>query len=1161
MYKIMKTKLLSRVIVVSQTLFLGFVLQSIFCCTLVASDLEAKSALAAIGKQTAFSFALNDKLIDLSGELSEMPGNNISLADGLKEISRTTSLEFRRINHAIPTSNFDLAAAAELKETIALQGRPVTGKVTSAEETEGVPGVSVIIKGTSQGTVTDANGEYKIDVPSRETILVFSSIGYVGQEIAVGAETVINVVMVADITALEEVVVVGYGTRKAGEVTGAVSTVTSENIQSMQITQASEALRGVAGVTVMESNTPGEGATIRIRGLGTINNNNPLWVVDGVPGGTVNPNNIESIAILKDAAAQAIYGARAANGVVLVTTKSGRKNQKPQVDVNVKTGITRNSNYYRLLNTQEYGEMLWLEAKNDGKTNFGHSIYGSGSAPDVPEYILPNRATNVDESLYDFKLSREDGDDTYLIARTSPGTDWLKEADRDAKFRDISFDLSGGGQNTIYSLQANYLNEEGILKWTGYERYSIQSNVTSDLTDWFQVGERLNVTYSEDYGHQGNNSESSVISFAYRMPPMIPVYDIAGNYSGTRGVMGNGRNPIFLLDKNQYDRRKALNTTANVYARIEPLDGLSFKTLFGVNYRSFHSKDIDYVERAHAERGLYDALTEVSNFSLQWNWTNTIEYTKAFNDLHLLTVMVGTEAIDNRFNQMIAGRTDYTLSDPSYIQLGTGIQSQSNNGSLSEWSLFSEFGRVNYSYADRYLFEGVVRRDGSSRFKGDNLYGVFPAFSVGWRISNEPFMASFKTWLSELKIRGGWGTTGNDAVGNYNSYTQFGIHLFNSFYGIDGVNGAQGSTGFYQSTFGNPAVRWETTQTTNFGVDAVLRNKLAVSLDIWQRRTTDMLYPQSVPMVYGQASVPSANVGEMLNRGFDIAIGYSGSALGGELKYNIDFNISHYKNEIVRLSGVEGEFLQGSAFREQFYSRAEKGTPFPAFYGYTVEGIFQTQQEADAWPNAFGAAGTYNKPGHYKFKDISGPEGVADNVINEYDRSYIGSPHPDLTTGLNFSATYKGFNLVAILYGSYGNDVINYARRFMDFVQFAGGRSYDRLYNSWGSPYLKDNTKAKLPMAESNDTPSQVASTAFLEDGSYLRLKNLRFGYDLNRILRLDTRSIQVYGQVSNIFTITKYSGLDPEVNNTSNSGRNMGIDAGAWPTPRQFLVGFNVGI
>jgi hypothetical protein len=337
------------------------------------------------------------------------------------------------------------------------------------------------------------------------------------------------------------------------------------------------------------------------------------------------------------------------------------------------------------------------------------------------------------------------------------------------------------------------------------------------------------------------------------------------------------------------------------------------------------------------------------------------------------------------------------------------------------------------------------------------------------------------------------------------------------------------------------------------GLDATVFKNFDLTLDVWQRRTTNMLYAKAIPQVLGQATAPSVNVGEMLNKGFDIALGYRGSALNNELTYNVNVDVSHYKNEIVKLAGVSGEILQGSAYREQIYTRTQQGRAFPEFFGYVVEGIFQTADEAAAWPKAFGSTGTYNKPGHYKYKDLND-----DKVINDLDRTYIGSPHPDFTAGLNFSVAYKGFDLYALFYASVGNEMVNYVRRFTDFVQFAGGRSYDRLYNSWGSPYLKDNTQAKLPMAETNDTQSQVVSTAFIEDASFLRLKNLKVGYDLNRVMKTKLRTLQIYGQVSNLFTITKYSGLDPEVNS---SGVNMGVDMGSWPTARQILFGVNIGI
>ncbi|MBT3384717.1 MAG: TonB-dependent receptor, partial [Prolixibacteraceae bacterium] len=1033
------------------------------------------------------------------------------------------------------------------------QQKQISGQVVD-QNGVGVPGVTIIVKETTVGTVSDVDGNYSLLVPVDAGRLIFSYIGMVSQEIEIGNLTTINVTMEADVIGLEEVVAVGYATRMAGEVTGAVTTVTATNIEEMSVIDASEALRAVAGVTVLESNTPGAGASIRIRGLGTINDNNPLWIVDGVPGGSVTPNNIESISILKDAAAQAIYGARASNGVILVTTKSGRKNQKAQVNVNVKQGISRNTNYYDLLNTQEYGEMLWLEAKNDGVTA-SHPLYGNGPTPVIPNYIRPAGASTVDLSLYDDKMLHEDGTDTYLIMEANKiGTEWMKESDRDAQFKEYTVDLTGGSEATNYAFQVGYMLEEGIMKYTGFDRFNLRSNITTNPVPWIEIGEKIGVTFSQDYGHQGDNSEGSIVSWAYRMQPIIPVLDVMGGYAGTRAEgTGNATNPVFLLDSSKDDLTKRMNVSGNTYIKINIMEGLSVRSLFGVNYSTRHSRNPGFVEVAEAERGKYASLSEGASFSMQWNWTNTLEYSKTFADLHAVTVMLGSEAIDYTYNYIDASRSQFFSKDINYMQLSTGLASINNAGGMNSWSLFSTFGRLNYAFANKYLFEGVVRRDGSSRFGGDNTYGIFPAFSAGWRISEESFMASTGNWLDELKLRGGYGTTGNDRIGNYNSYTNFAISYNNSFYPIGGANNTDGATGFYQSTFGNPDVKWETTKTTNFGVDGAIFNNLNFSFDVWQRVTSDMLYPKQIPMVLGRASAPSVNVGEMKNQGFDFELGYVNSALNNELKYNINFSISHYKNEIVSLSDEEGEFLSGQSNREMIYTRSEQGTSFPEFYGYVSEGIFQTEAEAAAWPTAFGAEGTYNEPGHYKYSDING-----DGIINSDDRTYIGSPHPDFTAGLNFNVSYKNFSLVAQFYSSYGNDMINYTRRFIDFVQFQGGRSHERLYESWGSPYLANNLDATLPKAEGDDIDSQQPSSAFIEDGSYLRMENLRLSYDLNDLLGNKFRNLQVYGQVTNVFTITKYSGLDPEVNV---GGANLGVDRGAWPTPRQITFGVNIGI
>ena len=1046
-----------------------------------------------------------------------------------------------------------------------------TGTITgTVADLDGEPliGVNVSVKGTTTGTITDINGKYTIPLVSAQGVLVFSYIGYVSQEITIGNQREINVRMREDTQNLEEVVVVGYGTRKAGELTGAVSTVRAEDIQKIPSVTSGEALRNVPGVTVLQSNTPGANPTIRVRGLGTMNNTDPLWVVDGVPGGNVDPNDIETITVLKDAAAQAIYGTRAANGVILVTTKQGRKNQRANVSVNLRAGNTRNTNYYDMLNTQEYGEMLWLQYKNSGMTP-NHPLYGSGPEPVIPDYINPLRGVigQVDESLYSYIPVQEGGPGYNQITRANKvGTEWLKEISRVAWYQDYSVNINGGSDNTTYSFTFGYLNQDGIMRFTGFDRLNLRSNIKTDVNKWLTIGHSIGASKTNQTGMLDNNGETSAVSFAYRNQPIIPVYDVGGNYASAGSApgaqLGNSRSPLESLAKERFNVRKRMNLTANVYANLNIIEGLQFRTLVGLNHNTYHYKYIDYVNKSHAERVMYDALTVTHNVSEQWNWTNTLEYKKSFG-LHNITLLVGTEAINNDYRQTAASRTEFISKDPNYIELSSGIQSQTNNSSVSSWALFSQLGRVNYVYDNKYMFEGVVRRDGSSRFAAGNRYGVFPAFSVGWVVSREKFMASTKGWLDNLKIRGGFGTTGNDQMENYNSYTTYNSTTSRSdgsYYMIGGANNGQGALGFRPSALGVSDVKWETTSTTNVAIDAAFLRNFNLTLDVWYRRTTDMLYPKAIPAVNGSYSAPNVNVGEMENRGFDLDIGYKGAALQNDLRYQLNLNISQYKNKVVKLTGAEGEFLDGGAYRQEIYTRTMTGTAFPEFFGYIVDGIFQTEAEASAHPVRVGLP-NYNKPGHYKFRDYNG-----DGVINEDDRTFIGSPHPKFTGGLNFNFEYKMFDLNGQFYSSYGNKMVNQVSRWIDFVQFDGGRSKDRLYNSWGSPYLSDWSKARLPMAEVDDTSSQTASTAFIEDASYLRLRNLQLGCNLSKLLHVrDIKSLRVFLQVTNLFTFTKYSGLDPEVNISGtasrNNSRNYGVDAGSWPTPRQILFGVNIGL
>jgi TonB-linked SusC/RagA family outer membrane protein len=1044
-----------------------------------------------------------------------------------------------------------LAVGMAFSNVSSAQQKTIRGTVTDSEGGT-LPGVSVAVKGTTTGTITNMDGVYELVVPAESKILVFSYIGMLTQNVEIADKTTIDVSLVDDVIGIDEVVVVGYGTRMKEELTGAVSTVSKEQMEMSTAPSVVSRLQGqVSGVTVTSANRPGGDATIRIRGLGTINDPNPLYIIDGVPAGpgnNISPGDVESISILKDASSTAIYGARGANGVVIITTKRGQENQKPAVTFSLKTGVTSATNQYSMLNTQEYGEALWLQAKNTNSTP-NHPQYGSGANPVIPDYILPAGASEGDPSVNPSLYSYYD----YLIfPANKQGTDWYDEIYQNGIIQEYDLSVSGGGKGSTYAFSGNYLNEEGIMKYTDFKRYTFRVNADSKVNDWFRAGESLQLVYIDEMGRFTDNAEDSPISHAYRAQPIIPVYDIAGNFAGSKAPgMGNADNPVATLYRSRNNNGKWARALGNAYGEITFMPGLTFKSLFGFNFGQWNYKGYSIPNPEHSEPQLVNGMNADSNYSMQWNWSNTLNFNKTFKEIHKFNVILGSEAIDNKYQSLNASRRNYFSEDPGYMQLDSGESNKENSGTGSEWSLFSLFGRVNYDLMGKYFVEATVRRDGSSRFGAENRYGTFPAASVAWAVSQEDFMASTSTWLDLMKVRFGWGMSGNDRIGNYNSYSTFGTDAYRASYAIDGSN-TSAASGFKPAANGNKDVSWETTNTLNFGLDMnMLDNTLSASLDIWQRNTQDMLYQLSVPQVMGIATPPYINIGEMKNTGFDFELGYSNSMMDGELKYNVRATISRYKNEIMKLSDDVEEEIIGATERQMNYTRATVGTAFPEFYGYIVDGIFQTQAEADA----HATFGTYNAPGHYKYRDLNGDG----EISPDDDRTYIGSPHPDFTGGLNLDLAYKGFDLNMFFYGSYGNEMINYVRRWIDYGMFNGGLSKDALYETWGSPYLSNNADATLPKLDQADG-SQQPSTAFIEDGSFLRLKTLRLGYTLPKavVQKAQMGSVKFYVQVTNLFTLTKYSGLDPELNA---SGTSMGLDRGAWPTPRQIMFGVNVGL
>ena len=1030
------------------------------------------------------------------------------------------------------------------------QQKTLSGTVIG-EDGGPIPGVTVVVKGTTTGTITDMDGKFSFSAPTNAKTLSVSYIGLKSQEIEIGSQTSFKVTLLADVVSVDEVVVVGYGTRKKEEITGSISTVSNEQMKISSAPSVVSRMQGqISGVTVNSGNTPGSDAVIRIHGIGTINNADPLYVIDGVPvgpGNNINPNDVESISVLKDASSSAIYGSRGANGVILITTKHGRQNQEATVTLSVRTGISNATNQYDMLNTAEYGQAVFLQKKN------GYSFanqYGNGTSPVIPDYILPTAAMEgdpaADASKYVYPTNQ-------IIKANKQGTNWFDEIYRTGVIQEYDLSISGGGAKSTYSLSSNYLSEEGFLIHTGFKRYNFRVNADTKFGNWLKVGESLQAIMIHQNGDLANNGEGNAVSMAYRMQPIVPVYDIMGNFAGTKAPgTGNAANPVAMLDHAKNNDGKWFRVLGNIYGEVTLMKGLTAKSLFGYNMGQWNAKTYTIPTYENAEPNMVPGLSVDSNYSILWNWSNTINYSTTIKDIHTINVVVGTEAVNNTYQWMSAGRSQYFSLAPDYMQLTSGESNKVNDGNGSSWSLFSQFGRANYDLMGKYFFEATVRRDGSSRFGAANRYGVFPAASAAWEVSKESFMASSKTWLDLLKVRAGWGKSGNDQIGEYNMYSTFGTNGYTAAYNLNG-SPTSAIAGFEPSTKGNADVSWETTQTINAGVNAsMLNKKLTASVDVWQRKTSDMLYRLSVPQVMGTATPPFVNIGEMKNTGIDIEVGYHNTALAGKLSYALNATWSHYKNEVVSLSNNLKEVV-GYSERQVEYTRATSGMAYPMFYGLIADGIIQTAAEAAAAPQF----ADYTTVGHYKYRDLNG-DGL---ITMDKDRTFIGDPHPKFVGGLNVDLGYGAFDLNMFFYGSYGNDLINYVSRWIDYGQFVGGLSKDALNDTW----TPSNTGARLPMLD-GASRSQEASTAFIEDGSFLRLKTMRLGYTLpkNVLDKVKMKSLRVYVQATNLFTLTKYRGLDPEVNtlsNTAGEGNRMGVDKGSWPTPRQITLGLTLGL
>lgn len=1016
-----------------------------------------------------------------------------------------------------------------------------------------IEGVTVKIKGKTTAVMTAADGYFTISADA-DDVLEISMVGYESYTISIDGKTELDTVKLKNVASgLDEVVVVGYATQKKASLVGAVATISSDDIAVMPDANVASRLQGrVSGVTVTNNNSPGGTPSVRIRGFGSINNNDPLYVIDGVPAteglASINPNDVESMTVLKDASSAAIYGSRASNGVILITTKRG-KSGAPKLTFSSRLGTQWNKNKMDVLSPQEMGELSWLQYRNDGlqvgDIAWGNPMFGYGANPVIPDYILPVGRMEgdplVDESLYQWPRPYYG-----IIKANKTGTDWYDViTNPNPLIQEYNIGVTGGTEKTSYSFSFGYADQNGILKHTGFKRYSLRSNVDARVTSWLRFGEALGVSFT-DHNGISNNNDLNPVSLAARTSTMMPVTDIRGNWAG-------GWNPMALLYRNKDDYSRRLRVLGNAYGEATIIDGLVFKSLVGIDLNSTRGMDRNLIMYESTDAAASHVLTQVYNGGLQYNWDNTINYNKSIGDHHL-NVLAGTSVVSSFAESLQGSRSTYALTDLDYMVLDAGEKDQASNGLFDEWYTFSYFGRLNYDYKGKYLLEAVMRRDGSSRFSETNRWGTFPAVAVGWRLSKEAFMQNID-WVSDLKIRAAYGENGNDNVGNYNIYSTYRANMFEAYYNISGSSTTTSQAGFRKYRLGNPAAKWETTTTINFGLDASLfDNRLELTLDVFDRRTKDMLYPDSKPATFGLVELPSVNIGEMQNKGFDGSIGYRDN-IGKDFSFNVQANFSHYKNKVISLNGKPGEIRLGSTLRNSQYNATMAGNPISFYYGYIVDGIFNSQDDIDKHPKYnpdVNGIDTYSKPGMFKYRDTNG-----DGIITAADRTMMGNPHPKFTYGLNVDLKYKNWDVTMFFQGVQGNQLLNY----LLWDGFAYVNTKRHLYESWTVDRYANGDKITMPIITRDVTQLHLPNSAYLEDGSFFRMKSLTVGYSLPSEFasRLKMRGARLYAQTTNLFTITNYTGLDPEVTPLNNL--TLGIDNGVYPTSQTFMIGLDINL
>ncbi len=1043
--------------------------------------------------------------------------------------------------------------------------RTVSGVITSSEG-EPLIGASVFVRGTSTGTVTDIDGAFSISVAEGFSTLIVSYTGYETREIALTAENNYKIILSEGIL-IDEVVVTGYAVESKRQTTGAVSVIKAEDLRAIPSGNVEQQLQGrVAGVIVNTNGQPGTQSQIRVRGFGAFGGNAPLYVVDGVPVGStdfLSPDDIETATVLKDAAAASIYGARAANGVIVYTTKKGSKGaRKLTINYDGLYGATdpNVNGAPKMLSPQEQADWTHIAYRNNAAANktepqYNHPQYGNQAQATLPDYLHANGQNGVrgPVDLAAIRAAFEaNPESVFLIRPNLAGTNWYDEITRLGQMQRHGLGFSGGGDNSRFYIGLSAQQQEGILLNNTFERYSFRANSEFDLSKRVRFGQNLQFTYRSRRGGfggsdgLGGSDDESVILSAYRMPTVIPVYDEFGSFASTRaGGFNNPRNPVRSLTLNDgNDFNYNANAFGNIYLEVDPIKNLTLRSSLGGQYNSFNFVDYNYRYLGDSEPEASNAFSEGGGYFFGWVLTNTAAY-KLQMGAHGVNVLAGIEALNTGKGRSFNGRGLNPFSmDLNFVNLSTVQNPQVNSNLFNGVNFYSVFSKIDYNYNEKYYLTGVVRRDGASRFGPNTRYGVFPAVSAAWRVSAENFMKNI-SWISDFKVRFGYGEMGNsNNVNPANQFSLFASGRSFSFYPIEGQNNGA-NEGFVQSRIGNPDARWETAVTTNLGFDlSLFNNKLEINAEFWRKDTRDLLFTIPLAGVTGnRAAAPAVNIGSMLNEGIDIQIINRGN-ITRDLKYEVILNNSFLHNEITGLApGIE--FFDGFGYRGINPIRNAVGQSLSSFFGYQVLGYFKDEADVANSPTQQGAG-----VGRFKYEDIN-----KDGKITPDDRTFIGSPVPNYSGGLTLNLTYKNFSFGAYGFAVLGNQAFNMSKWFTDFFgTFEGSGKGERAKESW-TPALGDNAKAPIWESVSNLSTSGAANSWYVENSSYFRMQQLSFSYDFNKaaITKLGLSRLRIGVAGNNLFTITGYQGLDPQV--ASDIDTQFGIDVGNYPVTRGYNI------